>query len=134
METRLPTRQEIEELVAYLPRLYRNGFKPIKRWHGGEEGKDGVIQMPFPEYNKVVREFFHAAARECWRNPNYLSEDPARMLEEEDFIKTADLSQVKTMLTFCVRGERFCDGHWGAMIKSGHIRRLLKRLVEINKL
>ncbi|MFN8413162.1 MAG: DUF6508 domain-containing protein [Anaerolineales bacterium] len=36
------------------------------------------------------------------------------------------------MLTFCVRGERFSDGHWGAMIEEGYIRRLLERLIEIN--
>ena len=35
------------------------------------------------------------------------------------------------MLTFCVRGERFCDGHWAAMIEGGQVRRLLERLKEI---
>jgi len=55
------------------------------------------------------------------------------MLQDENFIKTADLSQIKTMLTFCVRGEKFRDGHWAAMIERGHIRRLLERLAEINK-
>jgi hypothetical protein len=35
------------------------------------------------------------------------------------------------MLTYCVRGERFSEGHWGAMIEQGHVRRLLERLVEI---
>jgi hypothetical protein len=35
------------------------------------------------------------------------------------------------MLTFCVRGERFSDGHWAAMIEKGYIRRVLERLNEI---
>jgi len=35
------------------------------------------------------------------------------------------------MLTYCVRGERFGDGDWGAMIEDGHVRRLLERLAEI---
>ena len=35
------------------------------------------------------------------------------------------------MLTFCVRGERFCDGHWAAMIEGGQVRRLLERLAEL---
>ena len=34
-------------------------------------------------------------------------------------------------LAYCVRGEHFCDGHWGAMIEGGQIRRLLLRLAEI---
>jgi hypothetical protein len=32
------------------------------------------------------------------------------------------------MLTYCVRGERFSDGHWAAMLESGRIVALLKRL------
>ena len=134
MKTRLPTRQEIEELVAFLPRLYKKGFKPVKRMGGGKKGKDGIIEIPYPEYNKVVRDFFRVAAGEGWFNPDYLSKDPGRMLQDKNFIKTADLSQIKTMMTFCVRGERFCDGHWASMIESGNIRRLLERLAEINKI
>jgi hypothetical protein len=50
------------------------------------------------------------------------------MLKNANLVKTASLSQIKTMLTFCVRGERFSDGHWGAMIEQGYIRLLLERL------
>jgi hypothetical protein len=35
------------------------------------------------------------------------------------------------MLTYVVRGERFCDGHWGAMVEGGQVRRLLQRLAEL---
>ena len=53
------------------------------------------------------------------------------MMRDENLIKAASLPQIKTMLTFCLRGERFSDGHWGAMIEQGYIRRLLERLNEI---
>jgi hypothetical protein len=36
------------------------------------------------------------------------------------------------MLTYCVRGERFCDGHLGGMIEKGHVQRILQRLREIS--
>ena len=35
------------------------------------------------------------------------------------------------MLTFCVRGERFCDGHWGAMVREGRIGAILHRLQQL---
>ena len=79
----IPTLQDIEELTAYLPRLYAEGFSPIESWNGGEK------------------------------------------------LKAASLSEIKTMLTYCVRGERFSDGHWAAMIEKGYIRRVLERLNEI---
>ncbi len=131
MNSRLPTPQEIEELVSFLPRLYADGLTPIKRWVGGTKDENGVIILSWPEYEKVVEEFFQVASRDCWIDYAYSPEDSGRMIENDDCIKAADLAQTKTMLTFCVRGERFCDGHWGAMIERGHIRRLLKRLAEL---
>lgn len=53
------------------------------------------------------------------------------MLESDDIIKTASLAQIKAMLTYCIRGERFCDGLWGAMIERGYVRLLLLRLAEL---
>ncbi len=131
MTKRLPTTQEIEELVSFLPQLYAEGFTPIKKWSGGNENRDGAVSMPWPEYEKPVEEFFKVASGECWIDHNYHPAETGRMLQDEEAVQTADLAQIKAMLTFCVRGERFCDGHWGSMIRNGHVRRLLQRLAEI---
>ena len=131
MKTRTPTSQEIEDLVSFLPRLYAEGFTPIIRWGGGTKGEDGIIAMPWPEYDQVIKDFFRVASYECWSDYDYLSEEAGQMLKNADVIKTADLDQIKTMLTYCVRGERFCDGHWGAMIEGGYVKRILQRLGEI---
>jgi hypothetical protein len=79
----------------------------------------------------VVDEFFKAVSNECWLDFEYDPEEAYRMLKDEAAVKAADLAKIKTMLTFCVRGERFSDGHWEEMIKGGHVRRLLERLGEI---
>ena len=130
-QTRPPVLGEIEELVAFLPKLYADGFKPIRRWGGGEQNKNGGLTMPWPDYDEVVIEFFRAAGKDCWCDYAYHPEEAGRMLEDKEFVKVSSLSQIKTMLTYCVRGERFCDGHWAAMIERGHIRGLLERLAEI---
>lgn len=130
MKSQLPTSREIAELIAFLPRLYANGFAPTIRWHGGTKDERGVYTLPWPEYERVVEEFFSgSASRECWRDYDYVPEEAGRMLKTEGLIETASLDQIKTMLTYCVRGERFCDGHWEAMIEDGYIRRLLERLI-----
>ncbi len=125
-KTRRPTLRQIRELVAFLPQLYPEGFIPIKRWN--THNKDGTLSFPWPEYDELVDKFFQAASSEWWCDHNYDPDKADLMLENEGAIETATLSQVKTMLTYCVRGERFCDGHWGTMITGGHIRRLLERL------
>lgn len=129
--SRLPSLQEIGELTAFLPKLYADGFSPVTSWSGGEKQKDGSITIPYPNYNKVVEDFFRLASSECWLDYEYIPEQAWQMLRNENLVKIASLPQIKVMLTFCVRGERFSDGHWGTMIEEGHIRRLLERLNEI---
>jgi hypothetical protein len=131
MNTQPPTSKEIEELVSFLPRLYEEGFSPIEKWGGGTKDEEGVITMPWPVYDEVVKEFVEVASRECWRAYGYRPEEAARMLKDDNVVITANLDQIKIMLTFCIRGERFCDGHWNTMIKGGQIKRLLERLSKL---
>ena len=79
----------------------------------------------------MVEEFFNRVSSDGWLDYEYNLELAYAMIKDENAVKTASLEQIKTMLTFCMRGERFSDGHWGAMIEQGHIRRLLVRLNEI---
>jgi hypothetical protein len=130
-ETQLPTREDIKELTAFLPRLYAEGFRPVQRWEGGTPNLDGSISLPWPVYDEVVEQFFKTAGKTCWLDYNYQPEQAGAMLADENAVRSATLAQIKTMLTFCLRGERFSDGHWADMIEQGHIRRLLERLAEL---
>jgi hypothetical protein len=129
-EMDVPTLQDIEELTAFLPRLYAKGFSPIQSWGGGEKLKDGSYSMPYPTYDPLVEEFFRLVSRR-WLDYKYDPGQAHLMLKSEIRVKTASLTEIKSMLTFCVRGERFSDGHWGEMIEKGYIRRILERLSEI---
>ncbi|MCJ7453189.1 MAG: DUF6508 domain-containing protein, partial [Steroidobacteraceae bacterium] len=126
-----PTQRDIDALVAFLPRLYADGVDPIRDWGGGEKQADGAYVMPWPEYEDVVKEFFEAAGQDCWIDFKYDPIEAGRMLEDEALVRRASLDDIKTMLTYCVRGERFSEGHWAAMIEAGHVRRLLERLEEL---
>jgi hypothetical protein len=128
-KTPSPSLQQIEELTAFLPRLYAEGFLPVVRWYGGKQN-DNTFTLPYPDYDPLVNEFFRAISS-AWLDYDYNPEEAYQMLKDENLIKIASLAQIKTMLTFCVRGERFSDGHWEEMIEKGYIRRLLERLNEI---
>ena len=131
MNSRSPTPQEIDELLAFLPRLTAEGFAPIREWGGGEKQADGAYVMPWPRYDAIVIRFFETAGQDCWMDFDCVPQEAGRMLEDPALVRRASLDQVKTMLTYCVRGERFGEGHWGAMIEAGHVQRLLERLAEI---
>jgi len=128
--TRLPTPGEINELAAFLPKLYAEGFIPVKHWEGGKQNGERIATFPWPEYEDVVLEFFQVAANEWWCDYKYHPGRARQMLEDGESVKTASLPQIKTLLTYCVRGERFCDGHWAVMIERGYIRTILERLAE----
>jgi hypothetical protein len=55
------------------------------------------------------------------------------MLQDENLIKNATIENIKTMFTFCVRGERFCDGLRAGMLENGKIIAILKRLEMLSK-
>lgn len=131
MNRQSPTPLEIDELVAFLPRLTADGFFPVREWGGGEKTDNGGFVMPWPNYQDVVTAFFEVAGQDCWMDFDYVPVEAGRMLEDHALVRSASVDQVKTMLTYCVRGERFSEGHWGAMIEQGHVRRLLERLAEL---
>jgi hypothetical protein len=124
----LPTRKDIEELTAFLPALYAPGFKAATHWHGGKPDALGVIHMPYPEYHPAVNQFFALLGQPCWLDYDYKPEEATRTLEQ---IEILSLPEIRSLLTFCLRGERFSDGHWEEMIEKGYIRRILERLIAL---
>ena len=131
LNTTKPDREEIDNLLGYLPLFDRPDRQFVKKWGGGEKSSDGSISFPYPVYEEDVLAFFRLASQPCWSDSNYRPEIASDMLEDEKTIRTAELSDIRTMLTYCVRSERFGDGNWEAMLLSGKIVSLLKRLQEL---
>ncbi len=115
---------EIEKLLEFLPVFEDPKFKPIVEW-------DTEDVFPQADYCQEVEDFFELVRQPCWKDYDYVPQDTEKMVNDPGFIKNADIGAIKTMLTYCERGERFSDGHWGAMIEKGKITAILHRLNEI---
>ena len=65
-----------------------------------------------------------------WIVDPYDLEEGNRIASSGNFaeIHQADLAKVRRLLTYFVRGERFCDGHWVSMVKKGYLQALIDRL------
>ncbi len=94
---------------------------------------DGSLAAPYPNYETVVTQFFLIAAKACWSDYAYNPTIAAKTLEDGSLVQDCSLNEIKSLLTYCVRGERFGEGFWGEMIKRGYIQLILERLVEIKK-
>ncbi len=46
-------------------------------------------------------------------------------------IESMDLPTLKALLTYCIRGERFCDGFWISLLREKTFARILKRIREV---
>ena len=110
------TRIEIDELLRFLPLFDVQDRDFVERWGGGEKTEGGAITMHYPVYPEDVIEFYRLAGQPCWADYDYQPREAARMLEDDALTQRATLAEIKTMLTYCVRGERFSDGHWAAML------------------
>ena len=126
------TGEDIDALLEFLPLFEKPGRK-FAKWAGGEKLGDGSITMPFPVYERDVEEFFKQVGSRGFIDYGYKPEEAARILEDAELIESASLEQVKTMLTYCVRGERFCDGLRESLLSGGQIVALLRRLKAIRE-
>ena len=122
---------DMDALLRFLP-LFESPPRPfILRWDGGGMTAEGAMTMHHPVYAPEVEAFFLQAGQRCWADYGYEPRQAHAMLQDDAVIAQATLAQIKTMLTYCVRGERFVDGHWAAMLESGRVVALLRRLSEL---
>lgn len=119
----LPDEQQVARLLALGQAALAIDAAQI-RWHsqGG---------MPWPDYPRALEDFFAAAAAPAWSDASYCPASCAERVHADGGIEQADLASLRRLLTWMVRGERFCDGHWAAMLSQGHLRRWLQRLAQL---
>ncbi len=128
------TVERMDELLRFLPLFEIRGREYVQGWGGGERTPDGkAVQVPFPIYCDDVLEFYKLAGQPHWADYQYIPRQAYDMLSDDELISSASLDEIKTMLTYCVRGERFADGHWAHMLESGRIVALLRRLAVIRE-
>lgn len=125
MPTTMPTPQEIDTLIQYFPKLYAEGFKPVNAWP--------TAFMASPSYQDAVDAFIEEASRECWQDYDYQPNEAAKVIHDASFIGRATLSEIRTLLTYCIRGERLCSGHVAGMIEDQTVRHILERLKSIRQ-
>lgn len=111
------TKEDIDELLAYVPLL--------EAWNKPYEPK---WEKNIPVYPELVFKFYRLLMQPQWQDHEYEPRQVWEMMQDEEAIAQADLAEVISMLTFCQRGERFSDGHWGKMLERGYIRAILNRL------
>ena len=122
------TPEDIEELIAFDDVFYSRDFNPVERTGGGDRDSNGIIEMPYPIYKEEVTRFKRIISSDKWCDYDYQLLEQQKLIESPSLIDQADLTDIRSLLTYVQRGERFCDGHIASMITSGIVKRIFDRL------
>ncbi len=72
--------------------------------------------------------FFDRLAQPPWCDAGYDPASAAATLDDPQRIEDATLAELRPLLTWCARGERFNTGHHAALLADGRLQRLMHRL------
>lgn len=124
-----PTLDEMDAVLAFLPVFEREDFSPA-------EPKAPPGHLPYHAFSEELFDFLEALYEGGFVYPfAWLRwQDKARRYyEEPERLEQANLQTLRKLLTVHVRKDRFFDGHLPAMVESGHITRILRRLHAIRE-
>lgn len=95
-------------------------------WGGGKANKDGVITMPWPDYDPRVWKALVTAYQVIGPDYSYLDHHPAIASVAACALTPEQLS---TRLTWMIRGERFSDGYVDKLIQNGQLLEALQAAI-----
>ena len=128
MKENIPSKKSIKELTDFLGLLYDENIELCKPYPNAD--MSDIISGTFYKYHPSVLTFFELVSQEHWKDYKYVDNFSEEMIKPGK-IEEASINQLKTIITWCDRVERFVEGHWEYVIKDEIIKRVLLRLKEI---
>lgn len=126
-----PNKQDVLQLIGFLPTFKQVGYEPLLGWDHNDSD-DKTTYFPTPIYAPEVTSFFEILLEPKWCDFNYDPSVAGTRSHDPEYIKIANLHQLKSLLTFCTRAERFCDGAWASAILDGRIVAILERMLQLS--
>ena len=116
-----------DSVLRYLPMLESADFR-VGQWCSRtgtlpffELSADAALLLEALDSSGVIYDF-------DW--PSWQSE-AERLTSERGAIAHADLATSRKLLVTHVRKDRFCEGHFAGMLRSGHIAAILRRVAQL---
>jgi hypothetical protein len=120
------TRNDCDLMLSFLPHF----TLPISDELADAMKPGGVFWYDYPP---LVNEFQQLVLNDPWAAYDYQPDRDGAILRNPLRLAQADLTDVRRVLTFIVRGERSISGHVAAMIEDGSVADALRRLAELRE-
>ena len=121
----------VEAVLSYHQVLVNYDGALITEW---EFEAEGDLHLPYPTYPEPIETFISSVTNlvQRWIPTIGDYQDASRKyVADHSAIKDASPDDIKAILTYIWRGERFCDGLWAEVISSGLVAATMDRLQEL---
>lgn len=86
------------------------------------------LQFHYYEYPKEIEDLIGAFSAYVFIDTHYTSQPVAEWITNDAFIVNATMDQLKSIITYIVRSERFSSGSWLQFLKEKRIALVINRL------
>jgi len=129
--------ESIDKVVSFIPALESIPASKIARWPDHEKTADGTLVLSLePEYHPTVRALMRSLRENRFVQPfdwPRWQSTAEKIFNEPHRLSKATLKTCVKLITLHVRKDRFVGGHFGEMVRRGHIAAILRRLAELRK-
>ena len=113
------------KLCAYIP--YLENIDPERACKFATKPPDAISTPIGYDYEEELLDFIEALSKsKVLHDPLYIKTPIGEF--DNELIQTENLEFLKTMISWYLRAERFCDGVWAGAVKSGAFLAILRRL------
>ena len=124
----------VDTVTSFIPVLSSIAANDVARWPEGRT-EDGSLQLSLePLYHPAVQALMHSFNENHFVQPFdwvHWQSTADTFHRDPNLLAQASLETCIELITLHVRKDRFCGGHFGAMVRSGHITAILRRLSEL---
>lgn len=128
----------IDKVVSFIPVISSIPAKDIACWPEAKKREDGVLVLGGlePSYHSSV-----IALRQSFNENHFVQpfdwvewqSTAERIFNDPNRLSKATLKTCIKLITLHVRKDRFVGGHFGEMVRCGHITAILRRLAELRE-
>lgn len=122
--------RNILDYISYFENITKQDYTECRLNNTEEMARTFSNPVFDDKFDKFIDELYESDLLSCayMRNLNKYQVNFDRIL---DIIESSDFELLKSILTYYVRQERFCDGVWAKAIKEGIFLKILYRLQQI---
>jgi hypothetical protein len=126
-----PPKEAILALINFLPFFQGHAPEELYAYQPPKQQEGGSIQIGYNSYHPKISEFFEVLYEHNLHVGEYVGKIGWEQLEDEQWIKQADLYDLRLALTFLARSEKWAMGSWKKALEKEMFQQLLIQIQQV---